>query len=279
MSEGLSVWEAILLGIVQGVTEWLPVSSSGHLVLAQEFLGIEAPLVFELLVHVGTLLVVLVFFRNVIGRMLRQIALIPRDLKAGASWRDAVWGDPERRLAVLVLVGTFPTAVAGLLLESRITGAFENLTAVGVALLFTGTLIWATRYVPTDVPPRELTLGRAFLVGAAQGLALFPGVSRSGTTITASLFQGVDREVAVQYSFLLAIPAIVGASILQLFDPAARADFTGNLAPFLAGTVAAMVVGYACLVLLVMIVRKRALHWFAPYCWALGAFVLARGFF
>lgn len=269
----LTVLTAVLLGVLQGLTEWLPVSSSGHLVLAQALFGIEAPLFFDLVLHVGTLLVVVVFFRRAILDIVRSLYTIPSAYSREGSWRAVLWDDRHRRLALLVVLGSVPTAIMGFLLEARITGAFDSPLAVGVALLVTGTFLWSTRFARLrsdgDVGWRE-----ALAIGAVQGLALFPGVSRSGSTIGSALLLGVDRERAVQYSFLLSIPAIGGATLLHATE-AAVAEAVLNLPAYAAGTLAAMVVGYVTLFLLVALVRRQLFHWFAFYCWATGAAVLA----
>lgn len=272
MGGDLSLAEAILLGVVQGVTEWLPVSSSGHLVLAQALLGVEAPIVFDLVLHLGTLLVVVFFYRAVIAQILRAYAHLPRELRSGLSWRRALWDDPHRRLGVLVVSGTIPTAIIGFTFRDTITTLFESVLAVAIALLVTGTFLWATKYARPI--PGDLRVRHALLIGIAQGVAILPGVSRSGSTIGAATLLGVDRELAVKYSFLLSIPAIVGAAVLQA-NPAAFGTIAGEWPAYAAGTVAAMVVGYASLSFLVFIARRRGLHYFAYYCWAIGGLSLA----
>lgn len=274
MAESLTVLQAILLGVLQGLTEWLPVSSSGHLVLAQEVLGVEAPVFFDLVLHLGTLLVVLVYFRSTIAEVLVSLWTAPRARRERGSWRAAVWDDPPRRLAVLVVAGSVPTAIIGLTLEDFFVAQFENGMTAAVMLLVTGTFVWLTKYAPAPRPVAGMGWRDALLVGTAQGLAIMPGISRSGATISAAAFLGVDRETAVRYSFLLAIPAIGGAFLLRV-DPAALADVAASPLAYAAGTGAAIVVGYLSLAFLVIITRRKGFHWFAPYCWALGAAALA----
>lgn len=254
----LNSLQAALLGLVQGITEFLPVSSSGHLVLSQKLLGLHEPeLLFDVAVHVGTLFAVLMVFRADIYAMLRGL------------WAN----DPEarqgRRLLMLVVAGSIPTALMGLIFKDTFESLFASVSAVGVALLVTGLLLMATRYAPQAARGLEQTgWGRAVLIGIAQGLAITPGVSRSGTTIAAGLLLGMERELAARFSFVLSIPAILGALALQIKDLSPQSQTP--LSPLLVGAVVAALTGYAALKLLIKLVKGGRLHWFAYYCWALG---------
>lgn len=270
VAERLALWEAILLGIVQGVTEWLPISSSGHLVLGRALFGIEVPLFFDLVVHVATLFVVIAYYRVTIWRMLVAFVAFPRALRLTGSWRAVLWDDRERRLALLVVLGSVPVAVAGFTLESAFLSLFDSVFAVGVALLFTGFYLWFTRYVPATRPPGDLRLRDAAWVGFAQAAAIAPGISRSGMTVGAATYLGLDRDTAVRYSFLLSIPTIIGATLFQASDVALR-DAQSQWTTYLAGAIAAALFGYITLVLLVKLVKQGHLHWFSPYCWVVGA--------
>lgn len=263
---------AILLGVLQGLTEWLPISSSGHLVLAQHFFGIDMPIFFDLLLHLGTLVVVLVYYRKVIVAMLAAVLRTPKAAREAGSWRAAGWDDPDRRLALLVVIATVPTAIIGLTFRGLIHQLYASPLAAAIGLLLTGALLWTTRLV--HARPRALGVREAVAIGVAQGVAIAPGVSRSGTTVATARLLGVAREDAVRYSFLLAIPAIVGAAILET-DASAIADAGAHWQAYLAGTIAAMGVGYAALRLLVLIVERDLLHVFAIYCWTLGLAALA----
>lgn len=248
--------QAILLGIVQGVTEWLPVSSSGHLVIFQEFLSLSAGYAFDLMLHLATLLVVVLVFHKDIRKV----------LKAFFSGR---FRTPEGRLSLFIIAGSVPTAIIGYLFEAFFRSAFTNISLVGGALLFTGILLFLTRF---SFRPRKLDLRRSLLVGIFQGLAITPGISRSGATISSGLFTGLGREESVRFSFLLSIPAILGALAFLLQD-AAGLVFSEPL-PILAGMIASVLVGYLSLRLLIRLVLNRRLHWFSVYCWALGAVLL-----
>ncbi|MCB2187418.1 MAG: undecaprenyl-diphosphate phosphatase [Deltaproteobacteria bacterium] len=254
----MNLSQALFLGLVQGLTEFLPVSSSGHLVLLQNLMGLQEPeMLFDVAVHAGTLAAVLLFFRRDIGDMI--LGLI--------SSRPE--GQRGRRLIWLVLAGSVPTAVIGLLFRHQFEALFSNILAVGCALLLTGFLLFFTARVK---PPRrnlERTgPGRAALIGLAQGLAITPGISRSGATISTAIFLGVERPLAAHFSFLLSIPAILGALALQLKD--LPPDGGPGWAVLVAGALTAAVSGYLALALLIRVVTQGRLFWFAPYCWLAG---------
>lgn len=275
MAEPLSLVEAIALGVLQGLTEWLPVSSSGHLVLAHEIAGLEAPVFFDLVLHLGTLLVVVLYFRRTILDVLRALARVAARLRAGEPWKAAAWEDPDARLAVLVAIGTLPTAVIGFALADLAVALTESVLATGIALLVAGTYIWATRWFNGTRSVLAMRPRDALAIGAAQGAAaVVHGLSRSGITISAATFLGLDRETAVRYSFLLSIPAILGASLLTALD-GGLADAAADWKPYAAGFLAAMLAGYATLAALVAIMKRRAFHWFALYCWTVGALAVA----
>ncbi|MGB1586998.1 MAG: undecaprenyl-diphosphate phosphatase [Thermoplasmatota archaeon] len=253
----LTYWEAILLGLIQGLTEWLPVSSSGHLQIGRAVLGLEADTWYDLLLHVGTLVViVVVFWRRIL--QLVGAAFGPRS--------------PEKRFAWGLVMGSVPIAVTGFLLADVVERAFEHLTAVGAALIFTAYFLHSTRDL--DGSP-NLTPNRAWSIGLWQVLALLPGVSRSGATIAGGLHAGLDRETAADFGFLLAIPALVGATLFKATD-AAGAAVTG---PMIVGILVSLATGYATLRWLRGFVGRRGVHAFAPYCLVLGLAVLLMTFF
>ena len=277
----MTVAEAILLGTLQGLTEFLPVSSSGHLMLGSALLGMTEPnLLFDVLVHVATLVAVLVFLRSevvaVIRGALRGGAAIARG-QAVAAWRD----DREARLAALVLIATVPTGLIGALAGRWLSNSTATPTAVGVVLIINGFVLlgskWAGRGRDGGAQEggKPWGVGTALLIGVGQGLAVLRGLSRSGTTITLGLAGGLSREEAFNYSFLLSVPAILGALVLEL-DPGALMA-PGGAATHIAGFLAALPVGYLSLILLSAIVRRGGLHIFAPWCWALGGIALWLG--
>lgn len=259
----ISSVQAAILGFVQGLTEFLPVSSSGHLVLLQHLMGYREPeLLFDVSVHVGTLFAVLMVFRNDLYGMLRGLWAHDDDARQG------------RRLLLLVIVGSIPTGIIGLTFKDTFETFFSSTTVVGIALMCTGLLLFATHLVKQTARGIEQTgWGRALIIGVAQGMAITPGISRSGATIAAGLLLGVNREVAARFSFVLSVPAILGALALQINDLEAPAQT--NWTPIILGALVAAVSGYIALKLLLKLVRGGRLHWFAYYCWALGITALA----
>lgn len=269
--------EAIVLGIVQGLTEFLPVSSSGHLVLFQNLFGMKEPeLLFDICLHVGTLAAVVTVFHRDILDILTALVRMPQRTKTAGGFIPLCRNDPSIRMALLIVVGSIPTAIIGLLFKEIADQLFGSVAMVGFMLLVTGTVLWLTRRIRGGGRPiGRTTLKDALLIGIVQGLAILPGISRSGSTISAALFLGVDRKVAGRYSFLLSIPAITGALVLGLDTPGLRT--TIPMGTIVAGSVISALVGWLALVVLLRVVDRGQLHRFAPYCWLAGiaALVLA----
>ena len=267
----LSLLHAVLLGLVQGVAEFLPVSSSGHLAIAEHLLGVsgaaEIPEFFDVLLHLGTLLAVFAAYWSDIRDMVMEFFSGCRDL---ARRTIPVPVPPARRMILLIIVGTLPLA-AVLPIKDLVEGLADNMYFVGAALLFTGCLLFASDRVKRGrKSERSATLLDVFLVGVAQAIATCPGISRSGTTITAGCFVGFERKFAVRYSFLMSIPAILGANILSIGD-AMETLVVGEIPVYLAGVAVSAIVGYACIRLLKMIADKGRFGAFAYYCWIVGA--------
>jgi undecaprenyl-diphosphatase len=251
----MSYWEGLVLGVVQGLTEFLPISSSGHLVLAQAALGLTPPgVVVEVTLHVATLLAVLVVYRT------RLIALM-----GGARRGDrASW-----RFIGLLAVGTVPAGMLGVLFADFFERTFESLLVVGVSLLITGCLLWSTRWVAHVARASEPTWLGAFGIGVAQALALFPGISRSGSTVVTAMWLRIDPVRAAEFSFLLAVPAIAGAAVLQIPDLGVGIASVGK-GPLTLSFLASLVSGVAAIQLLISLLRSRAFHVFAFCLWTLG---------
>ncbi|MGD9188021.1 MAG: undecaprenyl-diphosphate phosphatase [Desulfobacteraceae bacterium] len=262
--------EAVVLGVVQGLTEFLPVSSSGHLVLFQHLFGLVEPeLLFDISVHVGTLLAVLVVFYRDIFQILGALVRLPGLVRSAGGWDALFTGHPEIRLLAMIVAGCIPTALLGILFAKVAEQLFGTVWLVGAALLVTGTFLWFTqRQKSNGRPIRQMRLKDALIIGLIQGLAIIPGISRSGATISAALYLGVDRELAGRFSFLLSIPAILGALVLGLDSEAFHTDLP--MGTIVLGSLAAAFVGYLALVVLLKMVKKGQLHRFAPYCWLVG---------
>lgn len=250
-------WQAVVLGVVQGLTEFLPVSSSGHLVLAERLAGVTTPGVFvEVALHVATLGSVFVVYG-------RRIVELGQGLLTGNSGHRAyVW---------LLVLATIPAGLVGVLFGDVVERAFDSLLAVGVAFLLTGTILWLTRRAggSREAPSAAGALG----VGLMQALAIFPGVSRSGSTVAAGLWFGLDAQRAAEFSFLMAVPTIAGAAALELREAAATASTVG-VGPLLAGCAAAFLSGIWAIRFLVALLRRGRFYAFAPYCWLLGLLTL-----
>jgi len=270
-------FQAVVLGVLQGLTEFLPVSSSGHLVLGQQFFGLTEPkLLFNISLHIGTLMAVLIVFSRQIAAILSALWRLPRLRADAGGWQALVEKNEPVRTVLLIVVGSVPTALIGVGLHRAADRIFASVPLVGLMLLVTGGLLWSTR--SRNAGSRAvaaMTVKDALLIGLMQGLAILPGVSRSGATISAALFLGVERSTAGRFSFLLSIPAIAGALLLEI-----RSGVTASAsAPLLlAGGAAAAVTGWFALIALLRVVNSGHLHRFAPYCWALGAAVLVLRF-
>jgi len=248
--------ETLILAVVQGITEWLPISSSGHLVIAQKWLGLEElPLLFPVTLHLGTLCVVLLMFWRDIVEIFK--ALVRLNFKT-----------EEGKLALYITVGSVPTAVIGFIFHDIFESFFYSLLAVGVALLITGSFLYVSERRKNG---RELGWLDSLLIGIAQGVAIIPGISRSGATISTGLLRRVEKEKVFRYSFLLSIPAIIGAVAAESVRPT-----VGNVdaAMLLLGVVTSMIVGYASLKLLLKIILKERFHRFAYYCWTVGVILI-----
>ncbi len=267
--------EAAFLGVVQGLTEFLPVSSSGHLVAFQHLLGLQGPeLLFDVVVHGGTLLAVLLVYGKDLWEIVKEslfaAAEIVRQGNVGSVWQSR----PHFRLGVYLLIGTLPAAVAGLLFQDALEQAFASLLPVGCMLLVTGTVLFGTKL--SKGPGRDLedlSLRDCLVIGAAQSLALLPGLSRSGITIATGLFCGLKRDLAARFSFLLSVPAILGANILQAYK-AREALQAIDPWPFLLGGLVALATGYVALRLLLRVVHKGRLSLFSYYCWTVGTIIV-----
>ena len=270
--------QAVILGVVQGLTEFFPVSSSGHLVIFQQLFGLREPaLLFDVCVHVGTLMAVVAYFYKDIKNLVTAFFRFLKTLAPGGSKQASAGGDPDLKMVALILVGTVPTGFLGFGFHQVADQLFASLLVVGLALLFTAGLLVATRLVKAE--GRDIlafTVLGAFVVGVAQGLAVIPGVSRSGATIAACLILGLNRDTAARFSFLLSIPAILGALLLSLVS---GADTWGEFsaATLILGTLVSAGVGYAALATLIKIVRHGRLYYFAPYCLLLGLLTLGVG--
>jgi undecaprenyl-diphosphatase len=268
-------FQAIILGIVQGLTEFLPVSSSGHLVLFQNWFGLREPeLAFDISVHVGTLAAVMIFFRRDIGAIIWALLDFFKRLVAGRAAGAEFAENGDLRLAWLIIAASVPTAFIGIGFHEIADRLFGSVALVGGALLVTCLLLLATRRSTVrQHTMAEFTMTAALAIGVIQGLAIIPGISRSGATIALGLLLGLNRDTAARFSFLLSIPAICGAALIGAGELASGGG--PPLVTVALGTAVSALVGYGALWMLVYIVRRGRLHLFAPYCALVGILALA----
>lgn len=264
----MNSWEALLLGVVQGATEFLPISSSGHLVLSQALLGVRPTGIFlEVVLHVATVLAVIVYFRTRLAWLV-----------SGCVRRDEA-GTAARSYALWLLIGTVPAAIVGVFFDDAVGALFDSTRAALWGLLVTGAILFSSRWARARARRPEGT--PAVVMGLAQAVAIVPGVSRSGATIAAGMWSGMDRGDAAEFSFLLSIPAIGGAAALQVIELVREGMPAAS--PFglalVIGFVAALLSGYGAIAGLLGILKRWGLLPFAWYCWAVGiaGLILLRG--
>jgi undecaprenyl-diphosphatase len=269
----LSLIQALILGIVQGATEFLPISSSGHLVLTPWLLGWQfdpqQAFIFDVLVQWGTILAVIVYFRV---DLLQLLIAGLRSLRGGSAWEE-----PLARQAWLIVIASIPAAVLGLLLKPLVESTFTSPLAVSAFLMGTALiLILSEQLGRLDRPIESMRWVDSLWIGAFQALALFPGISRSGATIAGGLFRGFTREQAARFSFLLAVPTMLGAGIIALLDLARAINATAQIVPLLVGFCAAAIVGFLAIHWLLAFLRQRRLYPFVVYCalLSLGSFLI-----
>lgn len=289
----MSILQSIFLGIVQGITEFLPVSSSGHLAILQNIFNIdtEGGLLFDVMLHVGTLVAVCVVYWKDIWRMIREAIWICVDLfhnlktwlnnrkyDQALRYRKIVKNN-YRKFVVLVILSTIPTGIIGFVSRDLVGIAGQTLIVPGVCLILTGVLL-----IVADISedghkvPKDVSYSNGFFIGICQGISTLPGLSRSGTTIAACLMSGFDRRFAVKYSFIMSVPAILGAAVLELKDIGSETVTAGLVGTYFAGAVAAGLVGYICIKTMLVVVRKKKFKGFAIYCFAVGVLAIVGHF-
>jgi undecaprenyl-diphosphatase len=248
----MTIFEAALLGIIQGLTEFLPISSSGHLVIGQKMLGISiAGNVFEVVVHLGTLVSVLIVFWTDIWQLIKS-------LKSTTT----------QKYILALAIGTLPAAITGILFKDVILEAFENVRVVAITLMITGIILLTTKFIKIKL--KDISISRGLLIGIAQALAIVPGISRSGITISLGIHLGIAPEKAAKYSFLLAIPAIAGAGLFTGLDIIESSEPTLPLSVLIVGFVSSLLIGWISLKWLLVLIRSGKFHWFGVYCITVG---------
>lgn len=296
----MSLLEAIFMGIIQGLTEFLPVSSSGHLALFQILFDVdtETGMLFDVLLHFGTLVAICavfykdiaklivegiyiiknafinlaIFFRNsflLLKNLTRKDKLPKEELDFGEY--HPVANSSYRKFVLLVIVSTIPTGIIGIIGKDVVEMASKILIVPGICLVITAILLFvADAAKGGDKLPKDITYSNAFIIGVVQGIATLPGISRSGSTITTCLLSGFNRSFAVKYSFIMSIPAILGAMLLELKDFSTLALSAGEIVNYIVGMVIAGVIGYVCIKTMLVVVRNKKFKFFAIYCLVIG---------
>lgn len=285
--------QAIIMGVVQGIAEFLPISSDGHLALMRHVLHIQTDngLLYDVLLHFGTLVAILIAFWKDIWELIQEgfkiigdsfinvVRFIKNAISKDKSDYKKIISTPYRRFVMLVIVSTIPTGIIGVLFESAVEAAGATLLVPGLCLILTGLLlVIADRVIVGKKTEETVSYKDAGLIGVAQGLAILPGLSRSGSTITTSLLLGFDKNFAVKYSFIMSVPAVLGAVVLQLKDFSMDMVTQNDLMNYLIGTIVAAAVGYFSIKTMLIVVRGKKFKYFAYYCFIIGFVALVSYF-
>lgn len=276
----MSYFEAIILGLVQGLAEFLPISSSGHLALLQQAFGIheDKVLLFAVLLHVGTLISVFIVYWKDIWELIVELCLTIRDLCTGKGLRLAE--RPIRKLGVMIIVATIPTAIIGLVFSDFFDSLYNSVIPIGVGLIITGfLLIFAEKKGEGNRGIQQMNFRNAIFIGLVQGVAICPGISRSGSTLFGSLICNLDRKFAVKFVFLISIPSILGSAVLEAPAALEAGVTAAEAGPVLVGMLVAAVSGLVAIKTMIKIVSDKKLSYFSYYVWALGLFVVLYGIF
>jgi undecaprenyl-diphosphatase len=262
----LSWLESVALGILQGLTEFLPISSSGHLVLGENLLKVQLnDISFEVFLHFGTLLSVVIVFRKTIWGMIQAVME-----KAGVTFSkyNPTFTSENWNLFLLIMLGSVPAGVLGILFKGWVEKSFSSPHFVSIMLLITGLILFLTKFFQKK--EGQIKFSDAFLIGIAQAIAILPGISRSGLTISTGIFRGIKREKAAEFSFLLSLPAVLGATVLKLKDMLSQSPLSFNLWFYLLGTASAFLFGYLAIKFLLNVIRKGRFEFFGYYCFLIG---------
>ncbi|ADZ09127.1 Undecaprenyl-diphosphatase [Methanobacterium lacus] len=273
----MDIIQAIILGIVQGLAEFLPVASAGQVILVTHILGVTFPsqsdaLAFNTLLHLGTLTAIVGFFYRDLIKIIKAFIDSLLDIFR-QKFKEGLKEDVYKRLAWLMLMSTIPAAIVGALFNKQFEILFGSVVAVGIFLIINGFILYSTNYAKNGKDTvKQLTFRNAFLIGVMESLALFPGISRSGTSISAGLFLGLERECAARYAFLIALPVIGAAVLFEIKNIGALSQ--NSPVTMVAAYLAVVVFGYLSIGLLIRLIKSTSLKVFAYYCWIVGALTL-----
>lgn len=285
----MTLINAVILGIIQGLAEFLPISSSGHLAILEEVLKVKnAGMFFDVMLHLGTLIAIFIAYWSDIKKLVAEGIMIVRDAiinffrffynithRQKLKSYIHIVHSPYRKFVMLIIVSTIPTGIIGVVFKDVVSSASSSLLIVGICLLITGIILLVSDLLPAgNKRPNQVGYTQAGIIGVVQGLATLPGISRSGSTITACLLCGFDKSFAVKYSFIMSIPAVLGAVVLELKDFAELTIEKTELLYYGIGTLLAAIVGYICIKTMLVVVRGKKFRYFAYYCFVVGAFAI-----
>ena len=276
----MSYFEAIILGLVQGLAEFLPISRSGHLALLQQWFGIQEDkvLLFAVLLHVGTLISVFIVYWRDIAELIVELFLTIKDLCTGKGLR--LQERPVRKLGIMIIVATIPTGIIGILFNDLFDSLYNSIIPIGIGLIITGfLLVMAERMGASNRGIEQMNFRNALFIGTVQGIAICPGISRSGSTLFGSLICNLDRKFAVKFVFLISIPSILGSAVMEAPAALESGFDMAQLGPVLVGMIVAAVSGLIAIKTMIKIVSDKKLNYFSYYVWALGLIVTCYGIF
>ncbi|MEX0773241.1 MAG: undecaprenyl-diphosphate phosphatase [Balneolales bacterium] len=264
----MSLLESFLLGLLQGISEFLPISSSGHLVIAQALFGQVSPdITFEIVAHFGTLGSIFIYFYKDLVKMIKTAGqMITSPVECYNNWND----DYTLRLNVYILVSMIPAAIAGFTIRHQIENVFADPIGISLMFLTTGTFLYFTKFF--GYGEKKLNMKNVFIVGLAQAFSMLPGISRSGATISMAVFMGINRDDIARFTFLMMLPVIAGAMLVEVIEVSRVGIQSGMIYQYILGFITALISGYYSLKYLIRLFKSTGIHYFAYYCWALGLF-------
>lgn len=271
----MTYFQAIILGLIQGLAEFLPISSSGHLALLQYFFGVDSEQVlpFAVLLHLGTLISVFIIYWKDICELVAELGRVIKDIFTGKGLR--INANPTRRLGFMIIVATIPTGIMGLLFNDFFNNLYLNIVAIAAGLIITGIiLLVAEKIGKSNKGVMEMKFKHAVFVGIMQGIAICPGISRSGSTLFGGLISGLDRKFAVKFAFLVSIPSILGSVVMEAPDAFAQGMDMSLLGPVIAGVIIAAISGIVAIKWMIKVVSDKSLFGFTVYVWLVAIAVL-----
>ncbi len=267
--------KAIILGIVQGLTEFLPVSSSGHLAILQNLMQVDEDsiLFFAAMLHFGTLISIIIVYFKDISILIKEFFMVILELVTGKGLN--IHKNVHRKLGLMIITACIPTAIIGIGFSDFFESLYKSVASVGVGLMITGTLLWLSERISKgNKTIKSMKYGDALIVGLFQGAAIAPGISRSGATIVGSLFRGLNKELTVKFSFLISLPAVLGAGGIEFVKALDQGMNGTSYGVLFAGILASAISGYAAIRVMIQLVTSKKLHYFSYYTWALGIIII-----